>query len=418
MITYYWPPSAGAGVYRWVRMSKYFAENGIDLTVFHPENAAYPTKDKHLLKQIPDNISTLSLPILEPGNFMKSYPTSGTGLVADEKVSLKKRFSVWVRGNLFIPDARMLWIKPSTKFLRKYIEENGPFDHVISSGPPHSMHLIAKNLKRHFNFNWVADFRDPWTGIDFYQDLNIGPRADKKQRRLERAVLQEADKVITVSSSIQKELEDLGAPEVDVVTNGYIFDFDFTPNLDEQFTISHFGTMNKSRNPELLWKALSELLPEYPELASKLNVQLYGSVDPIVLKTAKDLGLEKYLTVVSQVPHHESIEAQRNSQLLLLVVNNTGNISGTLTGKFFEYLAAKRPILTIGPEQGDLAEVLKKTETGTITDYEKVEEFKAIILRHFEAFKKGTLSIEPKHLEPYSSGFIARNLCASMRAKA
>ena len=352
LITYYWPPSGGAGVYRWLRMSKYFKENGYELIVYRPENANYVISDEALEAQVPKDIKTIQRSILEPASFMKSNTTQGSGFISEKEQSMSQKLMIWVRGNLFIPDARMFWIAPSIRFLSKYLRKNKDIQNVISTYSPHSNHLIAKALKRKFNLHWVADFRDPWTGIDFYDELKIGKWADKRQKSLERSVLTKADHVTTVSKSIVKELKSLGGKNVHEITNGYTFDFDFEEPLTKEFTIAHFGSMMESRNPHTLWKVLNKLSKDIEGFKQDLKIRLFGNVDYKVLNNIEENQLTSNLEVVAQVPHNESIKAQRSSQLLLLVVNNAGNVEGTLTGKFFEYLSTKRPIFAVDQKRG------------------------------------------------------------------
>ena len=228
------------------------------------------------------------------------------------------------------------------------------------------MHLIANNLKKKHNFKWLADFRDPWTQIDFYRDLLPGRRADRKHRRLEKLCLTNADEVITVSEACASGLHKIVNRDIHVITNGYDFP-EFESNeikLDGNFTISHFGSMPFTRNPLVLWQALSELISENPELREQLRINLIGTVDYKVMRSAEENGLKEFISIIPPVAHSKSIALQRATQLLLLVANNTGNVKGILTGKFFEYLGAKRPIIAVGMHDSDLENAMKTTKGG------------------------------------------------------
>lgn len=415
LITYYWPPAGGPGVHRWLRFSKYFYENGYQLHVYCPKDAAWPIIDPELEKQVDSNIIEVRNSIFEPHKFLgkKNNPNVGGGLTQSNKSSFVQKAIIWIRGNLFIPDARVFWIKPSTRFLKAYLKEHPEIKTVISTGPPHSLHVIALKLKAKLNFKWIADFRDPWTEIDFYEDLNIGKWADSKQKSLEKACLQKADEVITVSKSCAEGLERIGGREVKVITNGYDFpEFDSNKiDLDSKFSIAHFGSMPASRNPEVVWKALSELVSENEELKKNLAVKLFGPVDYSIFESLKANGLEKFVSHVEMLKHSESIEAQRKVQLLLLVANNTGNIKGILTGKFFEYLGAKRPILAVGEKISDLEDAVNNTNCGKFFDYEEVEACYKYLAESFILFQENKLKVETQNLTQFTSKNLAKEVC-------
>lgn len=414
LLTFYWPPGGGTGVHRWLRFSQFFQENGWDLTVYCPENAAWPIRDEALGAQIHPSITELKRPIFEPHAYLsKSKSGNGGGVIRNEKSGILSRLIVWIRGNLFIPDARMFWIRPSVRFLTTYLRENPEITTIISSGPPHSMHIIARRLKKKFpHLKWVADFRDPWTEIDFYSDLNIGERADRKHRKLEKAVLTEADKVISVSQACADGLAAIGKRSVEVVTNGFIFP-SFDPKkvkLDSQFTIAHFGSMPMGRNPEVLWKALEIIVREDTSFAKKLSIRLYGSVDFEVFNRIEHYGLTRFVSHISNVSHGESIALQQSTAVLLLVGNNTGNVKGILTGKVFEYMGAKRPIFTVGEAESNLESVIKETQSGKFVDFDDTEMAVLVLKDWFEQFENERLYSYPVGLEKYASDVIIKQL--------
>ena len=414
LITYYWPPAGGAGVHRWLRMSKYFAENNIELTVYCPENPAYPIFDQELLSEVSLDLKIIKHKIIEPNQFLKSK-SGGAGFTHKEKKSLITKALIWVRGNIFIPDARMLWIRPSTRFLKKYLKEHPEITTIISTGPPHSLHLIGRNLKRKLNLHWIADFRDPWSGIDFAEDLNSNERAVHRNKKLEYSVLSEADHVVTISSGVADELKELCDRKIEVVTNGFEFNFEFDSKLNEKFTISHFGSMPNSRNPELLWKVLSELKKENQEFKDSLSIDLFGFVDVSIIESANKFGLETELHLKGNLNHSESILKQRESQLLLLVVNNQGNVGGTLTGKFFEYINSKRPILAIGPKEGDLNRAIESSNSGKLFDYTDFEGLKTYITDCYGKYTKGLLFVEGVKTDEFDSQNLTKKFCSMVQ---
>jgi glycosyltransferase involved in cell wall biosynthesis len=396
IITYYWPPSGGAGVQRWLKFVKYLRDFGIEPIIYTHSNGEIPSVDLSLEKDIPQGIEVLKQPIWEPYGFYKklmgkkSNERINTGFLTEQKKPKRTEgFSIWVRGNFFIPDARKFWIKPSTKFLTEYLTQN-KVDAIISTGPPHSMHLIALGIKKQFpQLPWIADFRDPWTNIDFYKDLRLTKWADQKHKRLEKEVLSTANAVLSVGQTLSQELKDLGAKRVITITNG--FDEEDLPKskpiLDEKFTIAHIGSMTRTRNPIVLWKALQELEKENSDFASQLQIKLVGKADIYVMETLRQYELEKFLNKIDYIPHQEVIAEQQKSHVLLLVVNDAPNAKGILTGKVFEYLAAQRPILAIAPEDGDLARVIQETQTGKVFA-DRTENYSALKKHLLDRFAK------------------------------
>ena len=406
IITYYWPPSGGSGVQRWLKMSKYLPENGWQPVIYTADDAEYPVEDKSLEKDVAPETEVIRRPIVEPYSFYKKF----LGIKKGEKVKAgfinegakktgwKESLSVWLRGNLFIPDARCWWIKPSVRYLKKYLKEH-PVNAMISTGPPHSMHLIARALHKKFNIPWVADFRDPWTDIDFYKDLKLTRCADRKHHRLERRVLTEATMVVTVGWDCAKGLENHGAKDVAVITNGYDFDNSMQSNCQNhtsKFTLSHIGIIGPNRNPETFWQAISELdLP--------MKIRLIGQVDNSVIESIKRNNIEKYVEVIPYIPHDQVVEEQKKSDVLLLFINNTPNAKGVLTGKLFEYLASGRPILCIGPEDGDSARILSDTKTGVTVDFNDKDKMKSVILDLMAKHQENQLvTNDIKAVEKYS----------------
>lgn len=381
IITYYWPPSGGSGVQRWLKMSKYLPENGWQPVIYTAEDAEYPVEDQSLMNDVAPEAEVIRRPIVEPYTFYKKFlgikkgEKVKAGFINDgaKKTGWKENLSVWLRGNLFIPDARCWWIRPSVRFLKRYLKEH-PVDAIISTGPPHSMHLIAKELHKKFNIPWVADFRDPWTDIDFYKDLKLTRRSDRKHHRLERQVLSEATRVVTVGWDCAKGLENHGANNVAVITNGYDF-FDISNENYQKtsiLTMSHIGIIGANRNPEMFWEAISEL--DIP-----MKIRLIGQIDNSVIESIKRHNIVNYVEIIPYIPHNQVIEEQQKSDVLLLFVNNTPNAKGILTGKLFEYIASGRPILSIGPENGDSARILNETQSGVTVDFNDKEKMKSVI---------------------------------------
>ncbi len=420
IITYYWPPSGGAGVQRWLKFVKYLREFGWEPVVYTPQNPEAPANDDSLAEDIPEEVEVLKTKIWEPYRWYKKFTgqkphdkVNAGFLTEKEKPGLAEKVSVWIRGNLFIPDARKFWIKPSIKFLKNYLK-NHPVDAIVSTGPPHSMHLIAMALKRKTGARWVADFRDPWTQIDFYHQLQLSKWADKKHHRLEKKVLTTADRVVTVSPTCARDLEKISGKKVDVITNG--FDPDDFAQLEnrksDRFEVLHIGAINKDRNAENLWKALAELCQENEDFNQKLLIKLIGKTDFSARNSIKENKLENHLKIIPYLPHKEAISHAQTASLLLLPLNNTPTVKGIVTGKLFEYLAMQKPILCIGPTDGDSAKIIDETQTGQTFNFENKEGIKQYILDAFEKKLKFSKSLNTL---PYNRKQLTKEMAKVLR---
>lgn len=381
IITYYWPPAGGAGVQRWLKMSKYLDQFGWTPVIYTPEFSESPAKDASLLKEC-EHIEVIKRPIWEPYSLYSKLlgkKTNHTNYLAKgKKKSMVQKIAEWIRANVFIPDPRKYWIRPSINYLTKYCSEN-QIDALISTGPPHSMHLIAHGIKNKIDTPWIADFRDPWTFIDFFDLLPLSKGSIKKHKSLESAVINSATKRVVVSPGWKEEFENIHNKPFELIYNG--FDkVDFSnqvAELDEDFTIVHIGSLNEDRNPSALWKSLSSLVENNIEFSSKLKIKLIGPINPSTIVEIKELGLESNLELTPYLPHQEVLKHTSRARLLLLLINDSSNSYGIIPGKLFEYIASGRPILCLGNTESDAANIAKSLnhtsishdDQGLIQDY-------------------------------------------------
>ncbi|QTD37206.1 glycosyltransferase family 4 protein [Polaribacter batillariae] len=408
IITYYWPPAGGSGVQRWLKFVKYLQDFGIEPIVYTVKDENYPKEDVSLIKDVPKEITVLQQPIWNPQHVFfwekKNKGNTGVSNLGNNKILS------FLRGNIFIPDPKIFWVKPSVKFLQKFLLKN-KIDAMISTGPPHSMHLIAQKLQQKNNIKWIADFRDPWTDLYYAKDFNQSTFAKNKNRKLEELVLKNADCVLTVSKSLKKEFAKI-ASNVKVITNG--FDDEVLRNkavvLDKKFTISYIGLLPKQSKPTLLFKVLRKLLQENENLKNDLQLNFIGDIADEVKQDIASNNLLKYSNFEGYVPHEEAISYQKKSQVLLLLIPNVAKSEGILTGKLFEYLTAKRPILAMASEKGDLAEILKETNAGVVVNYNNEEKLSSEILRLYNQYKNGSLDVNTKNIKQYHRKELTKKL--------
>ncbi len=407
LITYYWPPAGGSGVQRWLKFVKYLQDFGITPVVYTVENPDYPIIDKTLAQQIPKGVEVLKQPIWEPYKLLSVFHKKNTvktsaGFLSPNK-GILSRIATYVRANYFIPDARMFWIKPSVNYLEEYLR-NSKIDAIISTGPPHTTHMIGLALKKKLAIKWIADFRDPWTEIDYFHQLPLQKRALKKHHKLEQEVLAVADEVLVVGDTMKKAYDKF-SKNVHVITNGYDGELSDTKDIDTQFTITHVGMLNADRNPVVLWNILSELKENYD-----FKIQLIGKVAQEVLDSITTYGLTKVVTVIDYLPHEAVKKYQQKSQVLLLAVNNVPSAKGIVTGKIFEYLQAQRPIIAIAPEDGDLANILRKANVGSVVGFENADKLKGVVEELYFKFKKDTLEVNSVGVEQYHRRALTQQL--------
>lgn len=421
IITYYWPPAGGSGVQRWLKFTKYLRQFGWEPVIYTATNPESPAQDEKLLQEIPEGIEVIKRPVLEPHNLFRwltgrkgekfgaGMASSGSG-----KQGLLGRLAIWVRGNIFIPDARMLWIRPSARFLAKYLKQH-PVDAMVSTGPPHSTHLIARRVAHRTHIPWLADFRDPWTNIDFFEDFKPTPWAKAIHARQERQVLRTAQRVVTVTNGWAEELSELGDISVEVIENGY--DPDDFPNIiskeergTAKFSLTHVGTLSPNRNSNLLWKVLGEKVQNDTGFAQNFQLQLVGSVDATARAGIEQNGLLPYTNFMGYLPHNEAIEAQMQSAALLLLVNQSPNALGIQTGKVFEYMAAGRPIIAVGPIGGDTHQLMNETKAGVFVDYTSEDSIREGIDTLWSWYSENFVGFSPSGFERYSRKALTRKV--------
>ena len=408
IITYYWPPAGGSGVQRWLKFVKYLQNFDIEPVVYTVDDANYPKEDKTLINEIPNGIEVLKQPIWEPTDVL--FWKKKNQQKKDISNSTNSGFLSFIRGNFFIPDPKVFWVNSSVKFLNNYLKTN-TIDVVISTGPPHSMHLIAQKLHQKNKIKWIADFRDPWSDLYYNAAFKQLSFAKKKNIKLEKKVLQNADCVLTVSNSLKKEFEKT-ANRVEVITNG--FDDEVLKNgeiiLNKKFSISYIGLLPKQSNPKNLFKVLQKLCSENEDFKNDFKLNFVGDISNEVKIEIEANNLLPNSQFIDYVPQKKAIEYQKKAQVLLLLIPNVAKSEGILTGKLFEYLTAKRPILAMGSETGDLSKILKTTNAGVVIGYNNEEKLTLEIRNLYKKYKEGILTVNSTNINQYHRKELTKNL--------
>ncbi len=395
VVSYYFPPSGGPGVQRVLKFIKYLPACGwepVVLTV-RTADAAYPELDATLQADVPPGLRVERTRAWDPyALYARLLGTSrqasiGVGFTGEGRANRRQRAARWIRANLFRPDARVGWVPFARARAHRLLKEGG-VDVVLTSGPPHSAHLVGKSLAAD-GIPWVADFRDPWTDISYYRELPFTRRSRRREAALERAVLDAADRVVTVSPALQALLGQKTRTPIVVIPNG--FDpADFVrrpPPRRDVFRLTHTGTLSASQNPTSLWAVLGAMRREGALPA--LRLQLVGNVDPVVCESLEEAGLMPLTTMTPYVPHPEAVRYMCEASLLLLAINRVEGAEGIVTGKVFEYLASGRPVLGVGPPLGDAAKLLGETGAGRLFGYEDRVGMAAYLRSAYAAWEAG-----------------------------
>lgn len=418
ILCYYWPPAGGPGVQRWLKFVKYLPDFNIEPIVYVPDGATYPLLDAQLELEVDPSVVILRNGIKEPYSLAKKMmgqraQTMSSGMIPQARNQSKwDKLLLWIRGNLFIPDARVGWVKPSVTYLENYLKQNPTIDTIITTGPPHSVHLIGMELKKKHNIKWFADFRDPWTTIGYHKELKLSVKAKEKHLALEKEVLNTADHIIVTSKTTRKEFETKTDKPIAILTNGYdISNFGKVP-LDQKFTLAHIGSFLSNRNPRVLWKAISELRRENPAFKEAFELKLIGKISEDILATLKEFKLLECTDNRGYVANQEALRQMRASQVLLLVEIDSEDTKAIIPGKLFEYMAAERPILAIGPEESDFFEIIQQTNVGRNALYSEKDKIREILMQYFEQYQNQQLKVHAMGLQYFGRKRLTERLAS------
>ncbi len=403
---------------RWLKFVKYLPSFDVTPVVYTVKDPDYAVEDESLLSEVSNDVQVIRESIWEPNSFLSKINSKekqkSAGFI-DPNPSFIGRQIQYIRANYFIPDSRKFWIKSSVKKLTSFVQEND-IDIMITTGPPHSLHLIGAEIKKRTGLKWLADFRDPWTNIDYFHSLPLTKKSREKHYQMETMVLKKADAVTVVGNSMKKEFSDRN-DQVHVLTNGFDGDTKSKESLlDKKFSICHIGMMNADRNPKILWRAIRELIDESEDFRKDLVVKLIGNCDREVYESVSEWKLKHHVSFVAYVPHKDVLNFQRSSQILLLAVNNVPSAKSLITGKIFEYLQSQRPVIGIGPVDGDLADILNETQAGQIIDFEDVKGLKELIKSHYRLFKSGKLKSKARNIDRYHRKHLSKELAEILKS--
>lgn len=399
VITYYFPPSGGAGVQRVLKFVKYLCEFEVEPVVLTVQDGDFPTRDESLLKEIPSHVKVYRTKIFEPYKIYRKLTGKAPDTPVDvnnipkpgEKRSFSEHVAEFVRSNFFIPDARIGWFPFATVQALKIIAEE-KIDCLYSSSPPYTTALIAKSVAKKTRLPWIAGFRDPWTGF-LSTPVRYG-LAKKIDANLERKVYEQCDKLEVawkgIGKDFQKKYPDIDSSKIVHIENGY--DDADIPTLtfprNDRFTITYTGSMYGKRSPKPFLDAVKALVAQGKVDPKKIKLNFIGRFGANLLPLFEDEALHGTVEVKPYMPHADSVKELLKSDALLLVVDDAEGSEEIVPGKVYEYIGTSRPIITLALE-GAIASLIRETNAGIVANFRNPSEIESAVLHYYQAFWSG-----------------------------
>jgi hypothetical protein len=422
IVAYYWPPTGGSGVQRWLKFVKYLPEAGWLPTVVTPERPSFDLRDDSLERDVPPEATIVRVKGWEPYDLFRSASRlvarkdpklRPTELVSAAPSRLFDRLAIRVRGNLVVPDPKIFWARSAARVLERTMRGRDVRT-LVTTGPPHSMHLVGLRLKRRLpGIRWIADFRDPWSEWGFLESLKAGALARARHRRLEAEVLRSADDLLTVTPSLQRQLERLAGRSVALITNGYDpADFEsIVRSHPPKFTVRHVGTVNERCDPRPFLTAVAAWCGTSEDLRAQTVIEFVGEVHPDLVSWVKrNPVLASLIEFVPPVPHDHVLRLYGGTSVGLLVLTGYKDPALYLPGKLFEYFGAGLPVIGIGPTDGDAARAIAETHSGVMLAEDDTPGIIRVLVERFAAWKEGTYPPRSTEVSAYSRRSLTQQL--------
>ena len=407
IISYYWPPKISPGVFRWYYFSKYLPNYGYKPIVFTP----LTSKVNNSRNQFDNNIDLIKRKIFDPSDILSSlFKTNINKGILSSSNSILNNFLSWIRINFFIPDSRIFWVKPSVNYLKKYIENNN-IKTIITTGPPHSIHLIGLKIKEILNINWIADFRDPWSSWDILQAMKPNNIIINKHKELEKKILKNANKVIVTNPNLYSEfLNIIDANKLELLTNGTLLFKSKKQYGSKKFKISYLGLLNKFRFPKVFFNVLKELKIKNDEIDKDIEIFISGTIDKSIYNyLINDSILKTKINYVQNVEYENTFHHFNSSSLLLLLLNKK-SINTTPT-KVFDYATSGTPVLTLGEKKDkNMDLLLRELSLEKIVSYSDKISIEKTILRSYKNFKLNIKNKPSENIKKYDRKYLAEKL--------
>ena len=411
ILTYYWPPSGGSGVQRWMYFAKHLKSLGWEpiVVTVDEEKASYGVLDESLNQEV-DGIRVIKTSTREPLQLYSRLTTGSKkkGIPQGEvkRKSVFGKLSAFIRGNFFIPDARIGWVPFALKAARKIVAKE-QITTIITTGPPHSSHLIGLQLQKEFKVNWFADFRDPWSDVFYNKDLYRRSRAVSKDLKLELQVLQAAQGIITtVGGRLHESLiEKAPAQKFYALPNGFDSELMNRVTVEKNHHYLHVvytGLLTHNQPYKGVFKILNDLSATQP-----IKLSLAGNIAPDIINEIK-ISFPKIDAIFhGYLSHKEAVGLMKSANLLINFIF-IGAQTQMISGKILEYIATEIPILSIGNPDSEAAKFLEQGTAAVMLDQSNLKEMRLFIDTVIS--QKDTLYNEFPSLEKWSREALTKRL--------
>ncbi|MBL6669409.1 MAG: hypothetical protein ISP72_04735 [Flavobacteriaceae bacterium] len=391
--TYYWPPSGGSGVQRWLYFAKHLKNlNWEPIVITVRENlAAFPEEDKSLLDLV-KGIRVYPTKTKEPLQlYSRIFPKTGIPKGAVPRQTFFQRLAAWVRGNFFIPDARKGWV-PFALTQAKELLTTENISQLVTTGPPHSTHLIGLSLKKEFDLHWIVDFRDPWSDLFYNKELYRSRNAQQKDKHLERIVLETADTILTtVGGDFHQSLQEKVTKKLTLhaLPNGYDAELmaQSKSKKPKKFHFVFAGLLTKNQAYREVLNAIQNFV--FKNKVKNIRWTLAGSIDQHILHEIQEALPEVEIVYLGYVSHEKVVEVMKSAHLLLNFIFE-GAHKNMLSGKLIEYLATQNPVLSIGEPHSPAGKFLAQGSNSKMIRPNDSKEIVAFIEKIFNEKEEAT----------------------------
>jgi glycosyltransferase involved in cell wall biosynthesis len=374
LIAFYFPPAGGGGVQRTLKFCRHLPEFGVDVDVLAPTDPKWFAHDEPLLGEIPESTTVHRTPFLGPRSSFRADALRGTTGLRRAAVHARYAYE-----RALVPDKAAPWAVTAVPAAVGIVRRRR-IDAIMTTSPPASAHLIGAAVAAAARVPWVADLRDPWLDHPHRTYEGLGLRSKRAlERRMARMVARRASAIVGVTEPIAGEMRALdGSAPAKTHVIGHGVDLDDFAGLDhapgERFTVVHTGAFFGRRSPRPFLTGVRDLLERRPDLRGRLRVRFVGDLRATDREWAHALGIDDAWEETGFLPFREAVAAQRAADaLLLLIPHNNGRGDAVVSGKVYEYLAARRPVLAAVPPGGAAADLVRAAGAGEVVDADDAE---------------------------------------------
>jgi glycosyltransferase involved in cell wall biosynthesis len=387
LVTRHFPPGGGGGVQRPLKFASHLPALGIETHVLAPDLLAAAQSNSDL--ELPTQAWIHRVRYVGPRGERPAEQA-----LAKQGIARLGSQAALAGRRLLVPDENVPWSTFALPVAIRLVRREG-IDVVLTTSPPPSLHLLGAAVKRTTGAAWVADLRDPLTSHPHRRgyESRLARLKETAVGGVGRLVASQADAIVAASDAIAEEIRAL-EPKGKVVTIENGCDFDDFAGLEhhpsDRLRIAHTGNFHGKRDPKPFLRALSESGLE------DVVVRFAGDFRAADREYVEQLGLGDRVELLGNVSRRRSLELQRDSDVLLLLVPDAGGRGrGVLTGKIFEYLAAERPILAAVPPDGAAAALVRETGAGVVARSDDVEALREAVLDLHRRWREGSLDGSP-----------------------